>query len=98
MCMYVCIYIYIYIYEIILYVEAVKSTGSALAYASEECPINSRNTPGLRYKIPVFSDPDPGKSWLLPMKTTISEQPRPWRKSCDGESCDGDRVYTMIHN
>ena len=25
-------------------------------------------TPGLRYKIPVFSDPDPGKSQPLPMK------------------------------
>ena len=23
---------------------------------------NSNTTPGLRYKIPVFSDPDPGKS------------------------------------
>ena len=23
----------------------------------------------------------------------VPEQPRPWRKSCDGESCDGDRVY-----
>ena len=22
----------------------------------------------------------------------VPEQPRPWRKSCDGESCDGDRV------
>ena len=24
--------------------------------------------------------------------TTISEQPRPWRKSCERESCYGDRV------
>ena len=23
----------------------------------------------------------------------VPEQPRPWRKSCERESCDGDRVY-----
>ena len=51
------------------------------------------NTPGLHHKISVFSDPDPGKSYPLPMKKTISEQPRPWRKSCERESCYGDRVY-----
>ena len=26
-------------------------------------------------------------------KKTISERPRPWRKSCERESCYGDRVY-----
>ena len=25
----------------------------------------------------------------------ISEQPRPWRKSCERESCYGDRVYVQ---
>ena len=30
------------------------------------------------------------------MKKTISEQPRPWRKSCEGESCYGDRVYGIF--
>ena len=52
-----------------------------------------RDTPGLRYKIPVFSDPAPGKSQPLPMNKRISEQPSPWRKSCERESCYGDRVY-----
>ena len=27
------------------------------------------------------------------MKKRITEQPRPWRKSCERESCYGDRVY-----
>ena len=26
----------------------------------------------------------------------VPEQPRPWRKSCDGESCDGDRVLVIL--
>ena len=29
----------------------------------------------------------------LPMQKTISEQPSPWRKSSERESCYGDRVY-----
>ena len=59
-------------------------------------PPMSFHTPSLRYKIPVFQDPDPGKSQPLPMKKWVPEQPRPWRKSCDGESCDGDRVQQGI--
>ena len=30
------------------------------------------------------------------MKETISEQPRLWRKSCERESCYGDRVYGCL--
>ena len=48
-----------------------------------------------RQKIPVFSDRAPGKSQMLPMKKRISEQPSPWRKSSERESCYGDRVYTQ---
>ena len=29
---------------------------------------------------------------------TISEQPRPWRKSCERESCYGDRVYGLYYH
>ena len=35
---------------------------------------------------------DPGKSYATTYKKWVPEQPRPWRKSCDGESCNGDRV------
>ena len=30
------------------------------------------------------------------MNKWVPEQPRPWRKSCEGESCDGDRVYNIL--
>ena len=29
------------------------------------------------------------------LQKTMSEQPRPWRKSCERESCYGDRVYIV---
>ena len=50
-------------------------------------------TPGLREKIPVFSDPAPGKSSTTTYAKWISEQPSPWRKSSKRKSCFGDRVY-----
>ena len=49
-------------------------------------------TPGLRQKIPVFSDPAPEKYQPLPMNKWVPEQPSPWRKSSQRESCYGDRV------
>ena len=30
------------------------------------------------------------------MKKQISEQPSPWRKSCEREYCYGDRVYDVM--
>ena len=64
---YICIYIYIYIY---IYIHITRPPLAArrgrrswtFARAETHAMTTSSNTPGLRYKIPVFSDPDPGKS------------------------------------
>ena len=62
----------------------------------DNCTTTSDTNPGLHNKISVFSDPDPGKSQPLPRNKRITEQPSPWRKSCERESCFGDRVYTIV--
>ena len=42
---------------------------------------NYSDTPGLHYKIPVFSDPAPGNLSVDSVNKWIPEQPSPWRKS-----------------
>ena len=43
-----------------------------------------QNTPGLHYKIPVFSDPDTGKSQPLPTKKTYLSKPAPGENLVSG--------------
>ena len=37
--------------------------------------------------------PRPWKILAATNEKKVPEQPRPWRKSCEGESCYGDGVY-----
>ena len=93
---YYCYYYYYYYYYHYYYfqTDAVRMSRAHLRLRAKQVkrPNNAttaRHTPGLYHKISVFSDPDPGKSWPLPMNKWIPEQPRPWRKSCERESCYG---------
>ena len=43
-------------------------------------------------RFPSFRTQTLGNLTPLPMNKWVPEQPRPWRKSCERESCYGDRV------
>ena len=57
--MYVYVYLYVYIY---IYIYTYRERERKQKEADISYCDRSYHIPGLRYKIPVFSDPAPGKS------------------------------------
>ena len=88
-----CIYVYIYIY---IYIYRERERERVYIFLHSFCTDSSSP----RYLLVILHGRitvsanlgDSPRSFPLPMKQTISEQPRPWRKSCERESCYGDRV------
>ena len=62
MCIYIYIYIYMYTHSGLGGAQPLAGPHDDPALSGAADDLSGGATPGLRYKIPVFSDPAPGKS------------------------------------